>query len=465
MAEEISKIANTQTLGAPGFAVHSGYIVSPESNKDMAGTKRYTKFSELLVNCAIVGAGVRYYLNLVSKASWSVKPAMENNRQAQKLADFVKETMDGMETPWTRIVRRAAMYRFYGFSVQEWTAKRRKDGRIGMLDVAVRPQSTIDRWDVDDHGKVRGVYQTSPQTFKEIFLPRGKIIYVVDDSLSDNPEGIGLFRQIYPHAQRLAAYERLEGIGFETDLRGIPIGRAPLAMLQQMVQEGKITEKQMNDWIKALTDFIENHIRAADSGLMLDSLPYRTTDEKGNPSTIPMWDVKVITGEPGSLEEVAASINRVTRQIAILLGVEQLLLGSDSTGSHALSRDKTNAFFLIIDSTLTELAESFGKDYIGALWRLNGLPEELKPKFVPEAIKFKDIEQVTRAIQDLASAGAKLAPEDPAVNEVRDLLGLSHAVVVKEPEEEPDELEGNRNDKPDEATSGRREDVPGGGNK
>lgn len=450
----VEKVSNTATLGVPGYTVYGGYITTPETNKDLVGSKKYTKFSEVLVNTAIVGAGVRYFLNLASKASWKVVPA-DKSPEAEKLAKFVETAMGDMETPWTRIVRRAAMYRFYGFSVQEWTAKRKKNGQILMADIAIRPQSTIDRWELGEHGEVKGVWQMSPQSFKEIFLPRGKIIYVVDDSLSDNPEGIGLFRHIYPHAQRLGVYEKLEGLGFETDLRGIPIARAPLALLKQMVTEGKITKEQEAAWIKTLTDFVSNHIRNLETGLMLDSMPYRTTDEKGQPSTQKMWDLELLKGEPTSLTDLANAINRVTRQIAILLGVEQLLLGNDSTGSFALSRDKTNAFFLIIDSTLTELAESFGKDFIGALWRLNGFDPELKPWFMPEAIKFKDVEQVSKTLQDMASAGAKLTNDDPAVNEVRDLLGLSHVPIkttapdpeatptddVPDPKDDPEEVD------------------------
>jgi hypothetical protein len=413
-----------RTSGVPGTPIYGGYVQENETNSELTGTRKYTKFSETLVNVAIVGAGVRYFLNLIAKASWSVEPA-DDTPEAQKFADFVKDVMEDVETPWRRIARRAAMYRFYGFSLQEWTAVRREDGTIGISDIAPRPQPTIEKWDTDRIGTVLGVVQRAPQDGKEIYLKRSKLVYLVDDSLSDSPEGLGLVRHIFPYAERLKIYEKLEQDGFETDLRGIPIGRAPLAILAELVKDGTISEEQKNEWEGKMTDFMENHIREANTGLLLDSMTYQTQDEKGAASNVKQWDLELLQGKTSALPDLGRAIQRVTRNIAILLGVEQLLLGENSVGSYSLSRDKTNVFFLIVDSTLQELAEAFNTDFVKNLWRLNGYPKEMMPKLAPESIKFRDIEQVTKALSDLSSAGATLDLSDPAVNEVRDLLGLS----------------------------------------
>jgi len=414
----------TESLGVGATAIWGGYIQTKEKNADLVGMKRYTKFSQALVNVAIVGAGVRYFLNLIAKASWSVVPA-DSSDEAKKLAENVDSMLYDMESPWAAIVRRAAMYRFYGFSIQEWIAKNRDDGVIGLKNIASRPQSTIVRWEVAENGDIKGMYQQSPQTQKEIFLPRGKVIYIVDDSLSDSPEGLGLFRHIIPHADRLERYEELEGYGFENDLRGIPIGRAPLALLQKLVEDGKLTAEKKAVMENALKEFIQSHIRAPETGLLLDSLTYQSGDESGSPSGIKQWDLEVLRGESNALSELETAINRIARNIAILLGVENLLLGSDSRGSYALARDKTHNFFLTVDSTLNELGECFERDLLGPLWELNGWDVKLKPEMNPESIKFRDIDQITGALASLAQAGAMITPADPVVNEIRDLVGLA----------------------------------------
>jgi hypothetical protein len=427
MAKDVAKASAPygNTLGSSGTAIYGGYITTNEENAGLTYQDKYKTFSENLVNCAIIGAGVRYFLNLTSKAGWKATPADDENPEAIDLAEWVEEVIQDADTPWPRIVRRASMYRFYGFSIQEITAKlRTKDGRIGIKDIEPRPQRTIEKWDTEPNGDVLGVVQRIPQDGTEVYLPRKKIVYVVDDSISDSPEGLGLFRNTVSYAQRLKAYEALEAVGYETDLRGIPLARAPIAVMQQMVKDGKITQTVMDAATQALKDFITNHYRGAKTGLLLDSLTYQTQDEKGNPSSVYQYGMELMRGGSSFMPEILKSIERINHEIARLLGVEHLLLGTQSKGSFALARDKTNNFFLIVDSTLQEIAWSFNKDLIDLLWELNGFDEELKPTLVPEPSKFTDLELISQVLSDLASAGAPLAPDDPAINEIREMLGL-----------------------------------------
>lgn len=413
-----------EALGVGGTAVFGGYIVTNEKNPKLTGRERYVTYSDIVANTTIVAAGIRYYLNLVSKASWRVEPAEDGGAQAEEYASLVEEMMYDMTTPWHRVVRRAAMYRLYGFSVQEWTAKKREDGFVGMLDVESRPQSTIEKWDLDRTGTVLGVVQVSPQDGAEIYLPRSKIIHVVDDTLNDSPEGLGVFRHIVAAAQRLSRYEELEGHGFETDLRGVPVGRAPFSLMDKMLREGKITAEQKVLLEKPVKDFLTNHIKNPALGIMLDSAPYTSQDASASPSALYQWGLDLLQGASPSLAEIAGAIERVNREIARVLGVEHLLLGSGE-GSHALSRDKTHNFALIVDSSLNELSETYRSDYVGPVGRMNGWDRFLLPSYKTEQIQFRDVEQITGALAQLAQAGAPMAPDDEGINEVRELLGLS----------------------------------------
>ena len=418
------RVPATETLGHAGTAIFGGYVVENEKENSLTGRERYTQYSQALANCSIVAAGVRYFLNLCARASWQFAPA--DHPRGVELAEMAEKILtDDPTTSWARIVRRAAMYRFYGFSIQEWTARRRADGVLTLADVAPRAQITIERWDVNTDGSVNGVVQRSPQDQRETYLPRGKLVYLVDDTLNDSPEGLGLFRHIMAPIRRLKRYEQLEGFGFETDLRGIPIGRAPYAELRQMVQNGTITQADAIAAVAPLEAFIKNHIKNPELGLLLDSQPYSTTDEATRPSTESKFDLSLMDGPEGSLPEIAQAIERVNREIARILGVESILLGEGDRGSFALARDKTNQFSLTVDSTLEELAQSFHDDLLRVVWRLNGWPEEAMPTLEPEAASYRDVEQIATALAELARSGAMLTPDDPAVNEVRALLGLS----------------------------------------
>lgn len=415
----------TESKGAPGFANYNGFIEEKEKNAQLAGRQKYRTFSNILANTIVVAASVRYFLNLLSKANWSVSPA-EDTPAAEEMAEFVEQVIHDMDTPFGKVIKKQGMYKFYGNAVQEWTAKRRDDGRLGLLDIRSRPSHTIERWDTDDQGKVLGVVQRSPQDHQEIYIPREKLVYSVDDALTDSPEGLGILRNVVEANNRLQRYEQLEGWGFETDLRGVPIGRAPLVELAKTVKRGELTQQQADSIIKPLRNFVSNHIKNPKLGMMIDSSVYRSEDTQASPSSgAPQWSVELLSSESRTQAEVDTTINRLNHEIAMTIGTEHLLLGRDGRGTQALSRDKSTNFFLIIDSTLSELAEAFNKDIIDTLWELNGLDNDLKPSFATEAVQFRNIEEITGAIKDLAQSGDILMPDDPIINEVRELLGLS----------------------------------------
>ncbi len=422
------KVAPTDTAGTPGTAIFGGFVIDEEKDPNLSSREeRYKTYSEILANTSIVAAGTRYFLNLIAKAEWTFVPA-EGHLEGEKFAELAKEMLtEDPRTSWHRVVRRAAMYRFYGFSIQEWTAKRRDDGLITFEDIAPRAQLTIERWDVDETGMVLGMLQRSPQTQEELYIPRTKTLYMVDDTLSDSPEGLGLFRHLVSSASRLARYEQLEGFGFETDLRGVPVGRGPFTELASMVEAGTISQAQRTQIEAPLRKFIGNHVKTAKLGILLDSITYESKDEAGRASSAKQWDVELLKSSGTSFAENAAAIERLNRELARVLGVEQLLLGAGAQGSFALSRDKTAAFFLLVDAALNEVKETVEDDLLVRLWELNGFPVDAMPKISTEAIRFTDVEQVAAVLRDVATAGAPIDINDPIINEVRRLMGMPPA--------------------------------------
>lgn len=414
-------------VGVTGANLVGGYIVEEEKDSTLVGVQKYQTFSNILLNTTIVAASVRYYLNLVTKAGWRFTASEADTDK--KYAELVEEILDDMLTPWHRVIRRAAMYRFYGYSVHEWTAKQREDGQWGFLDVAIRPQRTIQRWEVDQKGRVLGVYQTDPETSAEYFIPRWKMMYVLDDSLNDSPEGVGIFRHLVYPSRRLARYEQLEGYAFESDLRGTPVARAPLSEMNRKLAAGDIDQKTYNEWLAPVKKFLQAHVKSPRLGMLLDSAPYSGKDEAATPSQVYQWAVELLRGSPTSLLENAAAIERENLQMARVMGTEHLLIGGDGKGSMALSTDKSHNFALIVESSLKEVGGAVAKDIVDTLWLLNGWDPKYKPTTEPEPIRFRNPEQITSAILDLARAGAVITPQDPVVNALRDVLNLPRTTV------------------------------------
>jgi hypothetical protein len=97
----------------------------------------------------------------------------------------------------------------------------------------------------------------------------------------------------------------------------------------------------------------------------------------------------------------------------------------DVGGNRALAEDKSRNLYLIANSVLHYIADQATADVITPLQMLNGWPDELNPTFEVEDVTFKNVDQVAGTLQRMAAAGAVLKPDDPVVNDVRDLLGVS----------------------------------------
>lgn len=395
-----------------------------DKDESLRGAQKFRTFSEIIANTAIVAASVRYYLNMVTKAAWRVEPADET-AEAEAKAEWLEDVIYDLRRSWRDVVARAAMFSFYGFVVMEWVGKRRDDGTIGFDDVASRPQYTIEQWDLDEAGYVQGVLQRSPMLAKTAYLPRGKIVYIKDDALNDSPEGLGLLRHVIPHAKRLETYEKLENIGFRVDLRGVPIAMVPLQDLDEAVKDEAISAEDRDKLIATFQNFLEQHEKSPDRGLIIDSAVYQATDDAETPTGQRKWGIDLLKGSNQGQKEIAAAIERKTREIARILGTEHLLLGSDAKGSYALAENKTQSFGLIVDSALKAIAEAFDKDLIDTLWKLNGFDDAVKPWFKTESIQYRDVADITGMLRDLAQAGVPLSRADEAVAEVFDLLGLT----------------------------------------
>lgn len=429
-------LGTSRVTGSVVVGEGAGTFDEPDLSVNLHGAQRFEEFDRIARDVSIVAAGVRLFLNLISNAVWSVNPPEglddAQTKAAQEYADQAYAMLFGMTTSWSSIVRKTATFKLHGFCVQEWTAVKRPDGTIGMKDVEHRPQRSITRWLRDEGGTVEAVVQRVPGR-QDVTLPRSKIIYAVDDTLSDSPEGVGLFRHLAKTSVRLEMFLKLEEIGFTTDLRGIPIARAPLGELRQEIldapagKERADANARRNTLLRPLQDFLRKHIRNEMTGVMLPSETFMATsvDKSVSPSAVPKWALELLTGDSQSLDAMSNAVNRMNQELARILGVEHLLLGASGGGSLALARSKVGTFYLTVTSTLLDLLEVYDRDLLRPWSDLNGVPDELRPEMGVNEISDRDVIELLDGLTKLAQAGAPMMPDDPAVGEIYDLWGLS----------------------------------------
>lgn len=421
-----------RTLGTGGTAVYGGYISERETNADLVGVAKWKTYANFTLNLPIVGASIRFWDALLGLSEWDYEPTPEAaGREADEVADFYRGVFEDLATPWPQVMGALGLYKYRGHSIAEWTAKRRADGAIGLLDVRARPQHTIQRWEMLEDGTVAGVYQQSPISMREIFLPRWKLAYAVDAALSDTPDGVGLLRHAVAAAKRLVRYEQLEGWGFELDMRGVPVCRVPLDAIDK---DPDLDDAKKKEKIDPFEKIIANHVRGPAQGYMIDSVTYQNGD--GTPSTVPMYAIELLKGEGAGQDPIARAINRVEHQIARIFGTQFLMLGADGKGSLALSSNMLMAVTMMANASLRDLRHVVRKDLIEPLGRLNGFDPALLPKPKTSKIQLRDVADLAGMMRDLGAAVSQLGAGP--VNDV-----LRNAGVSEVDESRLDELDAS----------------------
>lgn len=423
--EKKAKVSPYSEVGISNITAVGGWLQPDDKNPKLNPQFKQKTYDDLVFNISIVGASMRIFLDSAAKAKWKSTPA-NDTPEAQEVADFADRLMHDLNTSWSRVHRQAAIFKYFGASILEWTAKKADDGKIVFESIEPRRNETIIRWDIDEDGTVIGIEQRAPISGQLFYIPRQKFAYFVDDAFTDQPDGLGLLRHIFPDSQRLQSLFELESMSFDKDVRGIPVARIPYAALRRAVNNGDMTQAEADAAIKAAENIVKMQRKKPGTGLALDSATYESRSDTGiSVSGNRQWDFEIISAAQSGIPDLNTAISRYQLQIARALGTEFLLLGGNSSGSLALSKSKMDTFLLMVNSTNTDIAERANKDLLNPILKLNGISEDLYPRWELEAVREEDVEKVAAVIKELASAGAVLHPGDPAIDEIRQSMGLS----------------------------------------
>jgi len=135
-------------------------------------------------------------------------------------ADFVKNMLENMRTPFQQILAEIASAFTFGFYLGEkiWQYK---DGIMSLIDIEPRYQTTLDYIN-NEQGLVG---QTTAGGLYSI--PYEKTLHVVFINDNRSPYGISILRHLYKPYYYKLSIEAAEALGIDRDLGGLPIMTAP----------------------------------------------------------------------------------------------------------------------------------------------------------------------------------------------------------------------------------------------
>lgn len=424
-----------QPPGVTGAVAYAGFVSSGESSSTLNGQQKWIEYTKAQTR-PVVATGLRYAANLLSGTDWHAEENPAGGADARRGVEVVTQGLleAPMLRPWTQVVKKASMYKPLGFALFATAMRRRPDGMVVFSAIEHRPQDTIQQWlRANETQPFTTVIQRSRETGATFEISLDECFYLVDDTLTDSPEGVGLIRHIIEYVRRLALFEQWEGSAFGQDISGTPIAAAPLAEIASQAgpDADAITAAQTAQ-TQTLRDFLtkRNKDPATAPWYIKDSSLYANPD--GTLTAAAKWTLDVLKTETKNLDRLDATIRRVELQIARVLGIEWTLMGADGAGSYAQHEDKTSMFATNLQNTLTEMGWAATQQLARRLVAANGLdPDTACPRLIAEPISTEAIETVTRSLANLALAG--LMPDDPARNVLRKRMRLP-----PEPERAPD---------------------------
>jgi phage gp29-like protein len=117
-------------------------------------------------------------------------------------------------------------------------------------------------------------------------------------------------------------------------------------------------------------------------------------------------------------------IARYTREIAMSLLQDTILLGHEKVGTQALAREKRDLSDTALQAWLNDIAATINDHAVPRLFALNGEDLECLPRICPGELRPTDVNEFALALKDIAAAGFMVAGDPEVEQFVRRRLGL-----------------------------------------
>jgi hypothetical protein len=372
---------------------------------------------------------------------WAMFDAMKPGflgHLAQMLPVLARSGMAPFELPWTH---------------GEWTPQ---DGKSRTLvfprTLALRLPRTIWRFEQDEWGDLRGIWQQipiDPVTLvrgpsnrlnnaapgeTEIFLPAQALVYYRLGAEGDNWEGQSLLRPAFKHWKMKDQVERIDVIAQEREAVGIPVAYPPRGATSDQLDE--------------LEEVLKN-VRTNEQGYIVMPGPKAgegASEDQG-------WLVEILGYDRrGSGRDPMPTLEYHTAKIAASFIAEFMRLGHGESGARATAQVQQDPFLQSIEAFAGIVEDVVHEQLTLPFVRFNFGEEKARtpPRLKMSLVDSTSLSQLADFVLKLAQVGA-LVPDQELENFLRARADLPapNPEAVKKRGEEDDKL--------------RREVITGGG--
>ena len=382
-------------VGVSGVVAHGDVLYWDDRDAGWKGRRRDETIIAM-ANDPLFGSVLLGIEFLIRRVDWHLNPP-DDSAAAAQAAEFVDGCLADMDNQWPGdTLARILTYLPWGWSAHEVVYKRRQgpdgtppsrftDGKIGWHRWALRPQPTRYGWRFVGDEPV-ALIQQDPATFHRIDVPLAKCLLFRYASRDNSPEGFTPLRVAYDAWYNKRKLQRIEAIGIERDLAGLPVGRVAAADIAAN-----------SDVYQAMQTIVTNIRNDAQAGLVIAS----DRDEQGHF----YQDVTLMATGGARSFDTDPIIKRYANEVVTVFLANVMRTGQDGTGSYALADVQGGLFQQAIGAHLDTIAQTITEQAIGPLCRLNGIRSELWPTLEHGDIESADLATTGKYFTDLGTAG------------------------------------------------------------
>lgn len=345
-------------------------------------------------------------------------------------ATFLAQCRDDMSHTWSALLSEVLTELVYGYAPFEVVYKYRlgpdqddparlsryADGRIGWRKLALRHQTSINRWDQEPDGGLRGFWQ-GLASGGEVFIPIEKAILFRTTEAGNTPEGRSVLRNARRPYRFRKLIEELEAIGIERDFAGVPHMEVPVEYLDPNADEA--TQRTLSAMAEQMAAF-----RRDERAFLITPASKQTIQEGGVYKEVSTgFSFKLVSSSGTRAHNTTEVIRRYTTQEATSLLCTFLLLGGDGKGALALSKDLTALFELAGTGILDGIVETFNRFAVRPLMQLNGVPPELWPMLTHGGLSDEALREFLATLGEVMKTGG-VTWDRELENTVRARMGL-----------------------------------------
>lgn len=361
-------------LGNSGTEHYGGYFTE-EPNTEWRDEQRVRNVEKMRRTDAAVKAVLVALKAPILSTTWSVECGDD------KIKEFVEENIFHLKRSWAKFLRESLTFLDFGFSVFEMIYEIR-NGRIYLVDLAPRIQHSIERWKLNDGSK--GVVQRIRNDDKiegkvrsaTVEIPIQKLLILTNDMEGDDVTGQSVLRPAWKHYTYKELLYKIQGISAERYGVGVPVVKLP---------------EDYGEGDKDKAEEAARDLRSNENAYVV--LP-------GG------FEIEILTptGNPQGAQ-IDSSITHHNKMILMSVLASFLGLGTDTTGSFALSKDQSSFFLKHVEDKAKYLAEEFTEQVIKRLVEYNFGEGAECPRLTFSPLGDLDFQEMSNVLKTLADGG------------------------------------------------------------